>query len=679
MGSLMSGCGNHLNASLPESTARRHWLRSAVLPIFLLAVVWGGLGSAGLAFAQSAAKIRLEPRAFGAGQEALLTVEANGIDQLENIADAVSFASTCNLKVIEIKPSGANQLVLRLQAPDDILPVQGINYLRIVVRGAASEWVAFAMDHLPNAQAQLNEIVDLAESSLPAAVVGNVSGDQQIRIRFATTAGQRLAFEAESARLGSSLRVDLRLLDSNGKQLQWAAGAPSLAGDCQFTHSFAEGGNYELVVQDQLFKAPGNSIVRIKIGDPEQLGWQPGGQRSSSEFAAGIAIPREFETAHSGWRESEFSPAGGRVLAETELTEWMRDQDRDLVELPLRIDGEISVAGERDLFEIPVPEGRAKYWIRLESERAGTIDPVLRILDARGRQLAKADDSAGSNSAELVYDKPQGTNVIRVEASDLLNRSGDGYGYRLLVGGKQRSFFKITVDTNVLSTSAVGRDRTALLSVERNLYDGPIDVQMLAERGISTAQTIPAGFKQWYLQFQLDEPVGKDSGSVMDANLARIVARTAFSKQAVIASNSAQPPLPQWVRQLVLLSPELRNELQLELVELVPSMQVPHLYYAKLKVKASVDDRRSIALELKTSVPVQPFDKKRPNVPVLAAKQLVIPVAADQLVGVPVLIPEKAMADGCQILFAGYRVDDPKKPARPEPRAMSHTNILELD
>lgn len=101
------------------------------------------------------------------------------------------------------------------------------------------------------------------------------------------------------------------------------------------------------------------------------------------------------------------------------------------IALPVTVSGRVGRRGDVDAFEFSAKKGQ-KLALILEARGLGSLlDPVLRLTDAAGKQLAQADEpSSGKRGAEIAFAVPQ-DGAYRLEVRD---QSGDGsfrHVYRL--------------------------------------------------------------------------------------------------------------------------------------------------------------------------------------------------------------------------------------------------------
>jgi len=103
------------------------------------------------------------------------------------------------------------------------------------------------------------------------------------------------------------------------------------------------------------------------------------------------------------------------------------------ITLPVAVDGAVSNLG-RHYFRFKAT-ARQRLSIEILARRIGSpLDPIIRLLDANGRELAYSDDEPGlSGDAQLEYTFSQAGEYL-VELRDINYRGGGNYTYRLRLG-----------------------------------------------------------------------------------------------------------------------------------------------------------------------------------------------------------------------------------------------------
>jgi WD40 repeat protein len=237
---------------------------------------------------------------------------------------------------------------------------------------------------------------------LPATLAGKLDrpGDTDVW-RFEAKRGQILVFETLSR--GSSDLV-LALLDQDGQTVARASATPTSA-EPVVAASLPSDGPLILVVSDAQVGGSGNHAYRIRAGAlPHVASVYPLGMTRGKETTVHLGGVN-LDTATTSLRSDE--PAGTLVpvkargstrrvvVAEGEQV----SESGDIPDEPARAlaigwpggaSGRIDPAGDADLFRFEAKKGR-RVIVEVFGRRLGSpVDPVLEILDAKGRPVPRA-------------------------------------------------------------------------------------------------------------------------------------------------------------------------------------------------------------------------------------------------------------------------------------------------
>jgi hypothetical protein len=100
---------------------------------------------------------------------------------------------------------------------------------------------------------------------------------------------------------------------------------------------------------------------------------------------------------------------------------------------PIAIDGECPEVGS-DFYRVHAQRGE-RLWIEVVAQRLGSpLDPLLRVLDTQGRELAALDDTPGLGAdARLEFRAPKSADYV-IEVRDTRYTGGPRHLYRLRLG-----------------------------------------------------------------------------------------------------------------------------------------------------------------------------------------------------------------------------------------------------
>ncbi len=447
------------------------------------------------------------PRAVRPGESVNVTLRGAGL----NAAPRLWTSSGCSVELAaDVKDNGtkANEVTFRVTAPANE-PV-AIHGLRVSTAGGVSAPVLFAVDDLPSIAQQAGNITrDKAQVlSLPAGVDGQLAALSLNYYKFQVTAGQRLSVEVLSRRLGSPLDPMIRLLDANGRELEYSDDVSGLRSDSRLHHVFQQAGEYYVEVRDISYKGGGNHFYRLRVGDFPCVSttYPMGAKRGTTaeltfageqiEQVAKVSVPVPTDPArqwlHVGARRAGGNSSGFATLALSDRDELVEAEPNDDIAkataftLGQNLNGRCDRAADFDqpsdvdYFVFNAKKGEA--WVfRATTRRQGSPTSLsLRVLDKAGKQLAIREDF-GAEIADLAHTFPaDGEYILAVR--DLHGHGGSAFAYRVETF-KSSPGFTLSVAQNTLNVNATGTV-AATVNVARKGYNGAIEL---------SARNLPAG------------------------------------------------------------------------------------------------------------------------------------------------------------------------------------------
>ena len=207
------------------------------------------------AFAQPAVE-HLTPPVVERGKTTRVTFHGKDLAN----AEAVWFAVPgLKAKSVESSPTKAVFDVLA----ETTAPV-GVGGLRVATRDGLGNAALFLVDDLPvRARPDGDSPVSLAP---PAAAWGTFGDSAVDRYRIEAKAGERLAFEVVSNRLGKDADPLVTIRDAAGKFVAEKDNDPGLYFDCRFAHTFEKAGAYTVEVRDARFRASEANHYVLRVG-----------------------------------------------------------------------------------------------------------------------------------------------------------------------------------------------------------------------------------------------------------------------------------------------------------------------------------------------------------------------------------------------------------------------------
>ena len=467
-------------------------LRRLVEKLLLAGVAVGAFAVSALAQAPQINSI--SPGAVPPGKVSKITVQGGALDGVTGLWTTIPGSAA--LTPGEKNGKEAGQVAFDLNVPPSA-PV-GIHAVRVFSPRGVSNLKLFCVDDLPVvAEAAGNGALKTPQQvAIPCAIDGVVENLTRDFFQFKAEKDQRITLEVLARRLGSPLDASLYIYSANGREITYSDDAEGLSSDPQIAFQAPAAGNYVVEVRDIRYVGSGNHRYRLRMGDfpAVQMALPVGvarGQKTSVQFAGiGIedAAPALLESAADaalGWTLVNSKRPGGQssAFAYAELTtsgDVVDIEPNDAIEqaqplaLGQQISGRLDKPKDTDKYRIDAKAGQRFLFTGLTRSLASPTDLVLRILDAKGGQLATADDD-GKAEGRLNYAFPA-DGVYIFEVGELNKRGGNQYGYRIAVQEYQPGF-KLSANADTLNVPAGGTAALAV-TVARLDYGGAIDLQL---------------------------------------------------------------------------------------------------------------------------------------------------------------------------------------------------------
>ncbi len=340
------------------------------------------------------------------------------------------------------------------------------------------------------------------EVRLPVTVNGRIYPRQDVDLwAFAARKGQTISCEVCSSRLGSPLDASLAVLDATGRVL--AENDDANGTDPRLRFTAPADGTYRVRIHDANNKGGPAYVYRLTLtSDPVvERAYPLGGQRGQKVrlqlFGPGVT-PASPPTAvgglevqaalpNNGPRDYLFRPvvAGktlGPVLLDLDdLPEVLKTGDgsadqSQAVTVPAMLNGRIAQPGAVDRWSFPARKGEA-WALELRADQLGSpLQGVITVLDAQGKQLARAEGTSNQLDPTLTFTAPaDGTYTVQV-ADRFRSRGGPDFAYRLRIGKLPSPDFRLRLVADAVTVKRGGQGKLRL-QVERLAgFTGPIAV-----------------------------------------------------------------------------------------------------------------------------------------------------------------------------------------------------------
>jgi hypothetical protein len=153
---------------------------------------------------------------------------------------------------------------------------------------------------------------------------------------------------------------------------------------------------------------------------------------------------------------------------------------KEPVPAPVALNGRVGRAGEVNEWKVELKK-TARYTFDLQARRADSpLCGVIRILDANGKELAKAEANETNDPSPFAFAPPSdGTYTVRV-GEKFRGRAGVNFVYRLRVmdGAEEvEPGFRLTVPSDVFTVPRAGSFKVRITAERLSTFKGPIEVR----------------------------------------------------------------------------------------------------------------------------------------------------------------------------------------------------------
>lgn len=390
---------------------------------------------------------RFEPQGARRGSEQVVAIHGGriGVEAAELI-----FAQP-GISVQKLETVGPNHINATLAIAEDcalgIHPVRvrtasGISNLMTLHIGALEEIV----EQEPN-----NEFAAPQAIALDVVVSGLITNEDVDYFVVEAEKGERLSVEIEGLRLGRTF-FDPAIAILNEARFELAASDDSalLRQDGYASLIVPETGKYVISVRETAYRGSGASTYRLHVGRfprPAAVyppGGQPGQQLEvrwigdpGGEWTESITLPAEAVGDDGLLARDERgvspSPVPIRVMELPNALEVEPNNGRaEATEctLPAACVGIIQEAGDVDFFRFTATKGTVIDFTAYARQIRSPLDPVMRVFDEAGKNLAGNDDNAGKPDSYFRFTAP-GDGQYTLQIHDHLRAGGADFIYRI--------------------------------------------------------------------------------------------------------------------------------------------------------------------------------------------------------------------------------------------------------
>ncbi|HYT89163.1 MAG TPA: PPC domain-containing protein [Gemmataceae bacterium] len=347
------------------------------------------------------------------------------------------------------------------------------------------------------------------EVQLPVTVNGRIFPRADIDVwTVQLQKGQPLSCEVHAARLGSPLDARLEIRDPQGRRL--AENDDTFGADPFVRITAPADGKYQVRIHDANFRGGPAYVYRLTLTNGPYvervypLGGRRGGKAKfelhGQALPAGpveIALP-----ADAAPEQSQRLTVGGALTNEflldvDDLPEHLEPAPAKPISLPAILNGRISKPAEVDDWRVSARKGDV-YEIELRAAAFGSpLHGVLTILDAAGKELARADTPApGRSDPALRFTAPaDGTYTVRVQ-DRFQSRGGPAFAYRLRIAPPPAPDFRLRLSADTLNLGRGGQTKLTVLAERLGAFTEPINLSIEGLPPGVTVKHTPIAAKQ---------------------------------------------------------------------------------------------------------------------------------------------------------------------------------------
>src|SRR5882762_2628948 len=414
--------------------------RVGIAPPLLIVLLTSALHAA------SPSLSRVNPPAAQKGTEAEVTLEGARLSDAKEILFYDS-----SITVTKLTPVDDTKVKATLKIPENAL---GEHCLRLRTATGITELRTFHVGVYPVVQEKEpnSEFKEPQPIQLNQTIAGVIENEDIDYFSVQLKKGQRLNAEVEGIRLGVTLFDPyIAIMDTNRFELA-ACDDSALGLQDPFVSFIApKDGTYIIQLREAAYGGDNKCFYRLHVGTfprPKTVYPMGGmiGQELAIKFLGDISgpisqnlkLPSELEGKFPLYAQQNnlVSPTPNfiRVSSFPNVMEVEPNDDQKTAtpvnqELPVALNGIIQTPGDYDTFKFKAKKGQnldiGVYARRLRSP----LDSVLTVTDAKGKQLANNDDSAGPDSYVRVAIPEDGDYFVRIR--DHLRGGGPEYTYRI--------------------------------------------------------------------------------------------------------------------------------------------------------------------------------------------------------------------------------------------------------
>jgi hypothetical protein len=356
---------------------------------------------------------------------------------------------------------------------------------------------------------------------LPITVNGQIMPGAIDRYRFTATKGQHLVAIANARELIPYIsdavpgwfQATLALRDSAGREIDYADHY-TFHPDPVLYYDIPADGQYTIEIKDSIYRGREDFVYRIALGELPfitsvfPLGGKTGVHTPVSLKGWNLTVGQASRPALSGFvslPNSNSVPFAIDALPDILEKEPNNDpKSAQKLKLPVIVNGHIDKPGDQDVFRFDGKAGDEIVAEVMARRLDSPLDSILRLTDAKGKQLAVNDDAEDKSAALLTHQadsrilfKLPANGIYYLYLADTQHQGGPDYAYRLRVS-KPQPDFELRVTPSGINARSGATVPVSVHAIRRDGFNGDIAVKLKdAPAGFALeGAVIPAGQNQ---------------------------------------------------------------------------------------------------------------------------------------------------------------------------------------
>ena len=343
----------------------------------------------------------------------------------------------------------------------------------------------------------------VADVTLPTIINGQIPAGGVDRYRLTATKGQHLVIQAAvrelipyiSDAVPGWFQASVALLDSTGKEVAYSD-HNGFRQDPVFQYEVPADGQYTLQIHDSIYRGREDFVYRIAVGElPYITGIFPLGGKAGSASTLelrGWNLPSPRLTENNKTRAAGLYPVSvtrGAITSNNlpfsvDTLPEITAHGPQRVKLPLIVNGRIDKPGAQDVFRFEAKAGEEIVAEVMARRLESPLDSVLRLTDAKGKQIALNDDFEDKSAAlithhadSLIQVKLPAAGTYFLSITDSQHKGGPDYSYRLRLSHPVPDY-QLRVTPSSISARGGLSVPVTVYALRKDGFNGPIELKL---------------------------------------------------------------------------------------------------------------------------------------------------------------------------------------------------------